>query len=82
MRSLEARLQRLKQATNHQSRFRENPEFNADLACLGSFELMRGSDALRAGMNGDAARATEARNLLALAHARRLEGGRRRTETR
>ena len=73
MRGLEARLQRLEQATKRR-RFRENPEFNADLACLGSFELKRGCDALTAGMNGDEARAAEARSLLALAHTRRLEG--------
>jgi hypothetical protein len=60
MRGLETRLHRLEQATNHRSRFREDPEFNADLACLGSFELRRGCDALTAGMNGDEARAAEA----------------------
>jgi hypothetical protein len=74
MRGLEARLQRLEQATKHRSRFREDPEFDADLRCLGDFELRRGYDALTAGMNGDEARAAEARNLLMLAHARRLEG--------
>jgi hypothetical protein len=74
MRSLEARLQRLEQATNHRSRFREDPEFNADLACLGSLELRRGYDALTAGINGDEARAAEARNLLMQAHTRRLAG--------
>jgi hypothetical protein len=74
MRGLEARLQRLEQATNHQSRSREDPELNADFACLGSLELRRGCDALKAGIDGDEARAAEARNLLILAHARRLEG--------
>ncbi len=38
MRSLEARLQRLEQAANRP--FREDPEFKADLACLGSFEVL------------------------------------------
>jgi hypothetical protein len=74
MRGLEARLQRLEQATNHRTRFREDPELNADIACLGSLELQRGCDALRAAMNGDEARAAEARNLLMQAHVRRLEG--------
>jgi hypothetical protein len=72
MRGLDARLQRLER--NHQSRSREDPEFNADLACLGRLELRRGYDALMAGIDGDAARAKEAMSLLTLAHARRLEG--------
>jgi hypothetical protein len=71
---LEARIQRLEQATNHRTRFREDPEFEADLACLGSLELKRGCDALRAEIDGDEAGAAEARSLLARAHARRLAG--------
>ena len=73
MRGLEARLVRLEQDAKRQP-FREDPELNAVLACLGSFELKRGSDALRAGMNGDEARAAEARSLLERAHARRMGG--------
>jgi hypothetical protein len=63
MRGLEARLQRLEQAAKRT--FREDPEFNADLACLGTFELRRGYDALRAGIDGDAARAAAATDLIA-----------------
>jgi hypothetical protein len=66
--------ERLEQATNHRSRFREDPEFNADLACLGHFELRRASDALSAGIAGDTERAAEASILLERAHARRLAG--------
>ena len=67
MRGLEARLQRLEQAATRRT-FREDPEFNADLACLGSLEFRRGCDALRAGIDGDEARAAEATNLLVHAH--------------
>ena len=72
MRGLEARLRRLEQEVKR-GPFREDPEFNADLACLGGFELRRGCNALKAEMNGDAARAAEARSLLVLAHFRRLQ---------
>jgi hypothetical protein len=71
---LEARLQRLEQAAARHHRFREDPEFDADVRCLGRFEIKRACDAFGAGIDGDAARAAEATSLLTLAHARRLEG--------
>ena len=63
----EQRLQRLEQPGKLRHPFREDPEFNADLRCLGSFELRRACDALGAQIDGDAARATEATSLLTLA---------------
>ena len=56
---LEARIRRLEQAAVRHP-FREHPEFNAVLRCLGYFELLRFGAALRAGMNGDKTRAEEA----------------------
>ena len=73
MRGREARIQRLEQAAKHRPRSRD-PEFEADIACLGSFEMRRAIDALRAAIDGDAARAAEATSLLERAHARRLQG--------
>lgn len=70
----EARLQRLEQEAKCRYPFREDPEFDSDLCCLGSFEMRRACDALRAQIDGDEARAAEATSLLALAHTRRLEG--------
>jgi hypothetical protein len=74
MRGLEARLQRLERTAQRRHPFREDHELNADLRCLGSFEMKRACDALRAGIDGDAARAEEATSLQMLGHTRRLRG--------
>ena len=70
---LEARIQRLEQEVRRRP-CREHPELDADLRCLGSLELQRGCDSLKAGMTGDEAGVAEARSLLMQAHARRLAG--------
>ncbi len=74
MRGLEARLQRLEQAATADLGSEKTQSSMPICVVWESFELRRGSDALRAGMDGDEARAAEAESLLTLAHARRLEG--------
>jgi hypothetical protein len=73
MRSLEARLQRLEQATGRTA-IPENTEFEADVQCLGQYEMWRARDALKAIIRGDSSPAEEYEQLLELAHTRRMNG--------
>lgn len=73
MRSLEARLQRLEQATGRTA-IPENTEFEADVQCLGPHEMWRARDAIKAILRGDSSRAEEYEQLLELGHTRRMNG--------
>lgn len=73
MRNLEARLERLEQATGRTA-VPENTEFEADVKCLGQYEMCRARDAIKAITLGDSSRAAEYNQLLKLAHTRRMNG--------